>query len=352
MSQTTIDVTTLQELLGRAVVDLGAVPSAALITLGSRLGLFEALAPGPRGSSELAAATGTDERYVREWARALAAGGYLTYEPEADAYALSPEQAAVLAPGGMLDLPSAFEMFVVEMADLDRTESAFRTGEGIAWGEHDARIHRGTDAFYRSAYEQNLVAAWLPAVDGLVERLGQGGRVADVGTGYGTVPLLMAAAFPRIEVLGVDGHPDSVEAARSAAAAAGMQDRVRFEVGDAGDLGGGPYDLVTTCDALHDMGDPEGAARRIAENLSPDGVWLVVEPIAGDTVTDNLHPVGRLYYSASSLLCVPHARSQGGEGLGAQAGEGAVRRIAGAAGLSQVRRAAETPFNAVYEIRR
>ncbi len=352
MSQTAIDVTALNDLLGRAVVDLGAVPSAGLVTLGARLGLFAALAEGPRTSEALAAATDTDERYVREWARALAAGGYVTHDPAADTYTLSPEQAAVLSPGGMLDLPAAFEMWVVEIASLDRAEAAFRSGEGFAWGDHDERIHRGTDAFYRSGYEQNLVAAWLPAVEGLVERLRAGGRVADVGTGYGSAPILVAQAFPDVEVVGFDGHAPSVEAARSAARDAGLEDRVHFEVADAASFGGGPYDLVTTFDALHDMGDPVATARCVAEQLGPDGVWLVVEPVAGESVTENLHPVGRLYYSVSSLLCVPHARSEGGDGLGAQAGESTLREVAAAAGLSSVRRAAQTPFNAVYEIRR
>ena len=346
----TIDMTALQELLGRAVVDLGAVPTAGLVCLGERLGLFSALAGGPHTTAELAQATGSDERQVREWSRALAAGGYLTLEGE-DVLSLSPEQAAVLCPGGVLDLPAAFDMMLACGGALDRLEESFRTGSGIPWGEHDERVHHGVARFFRSGYEQNLVAEWLPAVDGLVDRLTAGARVLDVATGYGVVPILLAEAFPQTEVHGVDGHGPSVEAARAAAREAGLDGRVHLGTTDAGELPAGPFDLVTTCDALHDMGDPAAAARAVRSVLADDGVWLVVEPMAGSTVAENLHPVGRLYYGGSTMICVPHARSEGGAALGAQAGEEAVRTVAAEAGFGRFRRAAETPFNTVYEIR-
>jgi SAM-dependent methyltransferase len=347
-----IDPERLHALLDRVVIDLGAIPSAALLVLGDRLGLFQALASdGPATSATLARATGTDERYVREWARALAAGGYLTFDLRDGTYRLSPEQAATLVPGGPVDVPTAAAMWLATAADLCGIENAFKTGAGIGWHEQGSHVWHGTDAFYRPGYQAHLIADWLPVLDGVTTVLAGGGTVADIGTGYGSAPLLIADAFPAARVTGFDYHPESVQHARRAAQAAGLGDRVHFDVADAAAFPGRDYDLVTMFDVLHDLGDPVAAARQVRQALTDDGTWLVVEPRAGDQVEQNLHPLGRLFYAASTLLCVPNARSQGGDGLGAQAGEAAVRTVAEAAGFTRFRRAAETPFNLVYEIR-
>jgi SAM-dependent methyltransferase len=350
---TALDPDRLQALLGQAVNDLGAVPSAALVVLGDRLGLFTALAQqGAQTSDALARATGTEERYVREWARALAAGGYLTYLADQDAYAVSAEQSLVLVPGGPVHVPSAAAMWLSAVTSLDTLQDAFRSGRGISWNEQGVEVWRGTDAFYRPGYEASLVHEWVPALDGVVQRLRAGAQVADIGTGYGSAPIILAHAFPDIRVTGFDDHAASVQAARQAAVQAEVADRVDFEVSDAASFPGSGYDLVTTMDALHDLGDPVGAARRVYDALAADGTWMVVEPAAADRVEDNLNPVGRLFYAASTLLCVPHARSQGGEGLGAQAGAAAVESVARQAGFTRVRLATRTAFNAIYEIRR
>ena len=345
----------LQALLGTVVTELGAVPSAGLLVLGQRLGLFDAIAShGPCGSQALADATGTDERYVREWSLAMAAAGYVDRDASTGEVSLCPEQRLVLLPGGPVSAPVGAATWLAVVSDLEALERAFRSGDGIGWHQQHHDLAPGVDAFFRPGYEAFLTTEWLPALDGVVERLEAGARVLDVATGHGSAPLIVAAAYPLTHVLGVDYHRDSVVAAREAALRSGLDDRVEFEVADATDLPSipmGGWDLVTTFDALHDLPDPGAVARRVREVLSADGTWMVVEPAAGDDPADNLHPVGRFYYAASTFLCVPNARWHGGTGLGAQAGEGPIRDLAVEAGFNRVSCVARTPFNAVYEIR-
>ncbi len=342
----------LTEFLGRVTADMAATGSAGLAVIGNRLGLYRALAQGPATPARFAERTGCHERYLAEWLRNQAAGGYVSYDAATGEFSLSEEQAYCLAdPDG----PNISAVFLVGLGYLraePRITEAFRTGAGVAWDEHHEDVFVGCDAFYRPGYVAELVPNWIPALDGVDARLRAGGRVADIGCGLGSSSVLMAEAYPRTTVVGSDCHPESVERARKKAAEAGVADRVSFEVATAQTFTGAGYDLVTTFDALHDMGDPVGAARRVREALAPDGTWLVVEPNASDRVEDNLNTVGRLYYAGSTFLCVPNALSQpGGHALGAQAGETAIREIATAAGFTRFRRAAESPFNVVYEIR-
>ena len=348
-----VDEGRLMEFVGRFVGDLGAAMAAGNVVVGDRLGLYKALAEGPLRPEELAARTETAPRYVEEWLRGQAAGGYVEYDPSTGRYSLTEEQAFALTdPYAPVFAPGAFQLAVGTLRSVDQITEAFRTGEGFGWHQHDAEVFVGCERFFRPGYIGNLLPTWLPALDGVVERLQNGIRVADVGCGHGASTLLMAQAFPESEFVGFDYHRGSVEEARKRAADAGLSDRVSFEVASAQDFGGQPYDLVTTFDCLHDMGDPLLAARHIRESLSPNGTWMVVEPFAGDSVEENLNPVGRSYYSFSSFLCVPNALSQdGGYSLGAQAGEEPIRHITKEAGLSRFRRVAETPFNIVYEAR-
>jgi SAM-dependent methyltransferase len=346
-----VDEAKLMEFLGQFVGDLGATASAGSVVLGDRLGLYRALADGPCTPAELARRTGTDERYVTEWCRGQAAGGYVTYDQ--GTYSLTEEQAFALTdPDGPVYLPGAFQLALGALKAEDRIEESFRTGAGMGWHEHDTDVFVGCERFFRPGYLANLTSAWIPALDGVEAKLRAGAKVADIGCGHGASTLLMAEAFPSSTFTGSDYHEGSIEAARKHAAEAGVADRVSFEVASAQTFAGTGYDLVATFDCLHDMGDPVGAARHVREALTGDGTWLVVEPAAGDDVSDNLNPVGRLYYSFSTLLCVPNALSQqGGYSLGAQAGEAAIRGVATEAGFTRFRRAAETPFNLVYEVR-
>ena len=346
-----VDQDKLMELLGRFVGDLGATVAAGSVVVGHRLGLFRALAEGPATPEDLAGRTGTDARYVTEWLRGQAAGGYVT--PDAGTYAMTEEQVFALTdPGGALYLPGAFVLALGALRAEPQITDAFRTGAGMGWHEHHDDVFLGCEMFFRPGYTANLVPSWIPALDGVAERLTAGGRVADVGCGLGASTVLLAEAFPRSVITGSDYHEPSVEIARKRAADVGVADRVRFEVATAQTFSGSDHDLVATFDCLHDMGDPASAARHIREAVAPDGTWLIVEPAAGDTVTDNLNPVGRVYYNFSSFLCVPNARSQpGGYALGAQAGEAAIRDIVTDAGFTRFRRAAETPFNLVFEAR-
>jgi 2-polyprenyl-3-methyl-5-hydroxy-6-metoxy-1,4-benzoquinol methylase len=346
-----VDEAKLMEFLGQFVGDLGATASAGSVVLGDRLGLYRALADGPCTPAELARRTGTDERYVTEWCRGQAAGGYVTYDQ--GTYSLTEEQAFALTdPDGPVYLPGAFQLALGALKAEDRIEESFRTGAGMGWHEHDTDVFVGCERFFRPGYLANLTSAWIPALDGVEAKLREGAKVADIGCGHGASTLLMAEAFPSSTFTGSDYHEGSIEAARKHAAEAGVADRVSFEVASAQTFAGTGYDLVATFDCLHDMGDPVGAARHVREALTGDGTWLVVEPAAGDDVSDNLNPVGRLYYSFSTLLCVPNALSQpGGYSLGAQAGEAAIRSVATEAGFTRFRRAAETPFNLVYEVR-
>jgi hypothetical protein len=347
-----MDHSRVMEFLGRFVSDLGATGAAGAVVVGNRLGLYAALAEGPATPEAFAARTGCAERYLTEWLRGQAAGGYVTYDPADGAFSLTEEQAFCLADPDGPNVSSAFRAALGYLRAEPRLSEAFRTGAGIGWHEHDEDVFVGCDAFYRPGYVAELVASWVPALTGVEERLTAGGRVADVGCGLGSSSVLLAQAYPRTTVAGSDYHAASVELARKRAAEAGVGDRVAFEVATAQTFSGAGYDLVTMFDCLHDLGDPVGAARRVREALAPDGTWLLVEPAAADAVEDTFTPVGRLFYAGSTFLCVPNALSQpGGHALGGQAGEAAVRQVATEAGFTRFRRAAQTAFNVVYEIR-
>ena len=348
-----VDQYKLMEFLGKFVGDLGATMAAGSVVVGDRLGLYKALAGKPQTAQELADATGTDPRYVEEWLRGQAAGGYVGFDAAAGAYSLDEEQAFALTdPDGPVYVPGAFELALGSLKAVPRITEAVRTGAGVGWHEHDGDVFTGCERFFRPGYLANLMPSWLPALDGVEEKLRAGATVADIGCGHGSSTVLMANAFPASTFVGSDYHDGSIGQARQRATEAGVSDRVTFQVASAQTFFGGPYDLVTTFDAIHDMGDPLGAAVHVRENLAPDGTWMIVEPFAGDTVADNMNPVGRVYYSFSTFLCVPNALSQsGGYALGAQAGEPPIRRIVTDAGFTRFRRVAETPFNIVYEAR-
>ncbi len=344
----------LQSLVEQAVGDFGAVLSAALVVVGDRLGLYRALAE--RGSStpaELATATGTVERNVREWLSAQAAAGYVTYDgSDPDRFSLSPEQAeAFTNEASPAFVVGGFQVVSAAAKADEKVTEAFRGGKGVGWHEHHRDLFDGTERFFRPGYAVNLVDAWLPSLDGVVEKLRHGGRVADVGCGHGSSTILMAQAFPASTFAGSDYHASSIGEARAAAELAGAGN-AEFEVASAAEFSGAPYDLVCYFDCLHDMGDPVGALRHARTQLTEDGVLMLVEPQAGDSVADNLNPVGRVFYGASTLICTPASQSQDiGLALGAQAGEARLTEVAKEAGFSRVRRAAETPFNLVLELR-
>ena len=349
-----IDIDKLMQFVFKAVEELGATVNTALVVMGDRLGLYRALAgAGALSPAELAERTGTAERYVREWLNAQAAGGYVTYDPDSGRYTLPPEQAVALTvPDSPAYLPGFFQIALGTLADSPKIVEAARSGVGIGWHEHVADVFDGCERFFRPGYLANLVPSWIPALEGVEDKLRAGIKVADVGCGLGASTVLLAQAYPGSTFVGSDYDAGSIEDARKRAAGAGVTDRVSFEVASAQTFGGTGYDLVATFDCLHDMGDPVGAARHVREAIAPDGTWLIVEPFASDDPTENLNPVGRVYYSFSTLLCVPNAKSQdGGQALGAQAGEAAIRAVVSQAGFSRFRRAAETPFNIVYEAR-
>ena len=349
----TIDQDKLEQLLGRFVTDLGATVAAGSVVVGHRLGLYRSLAEGPATAEQLGQRTGTDPRYIAEWLGGQAAGGYVSYDPATGQFSLTEEQAFALAdPDGALYLPGAFLFALGALRAESQITDAFRTGAGMGWHEHHEDVFTGSEMFFRPGYVANLTTSWIPALEGVEEKLAAGGPVADVGCGHGASTVLLAQAYPKARILGSDYHQASIDIARKRAADAGIAERARFEVASAQTFSGHGYDLVATFDCLHDMGDPVGAARHIRQALDVDGTWLIVEPLAGDTLADNLNPVGRIYYSGSTFLCVPNARSQpGGYTLGAQAGESAIRQVAQQAGFTRFRRAADTPFNAVYEAR-
>jgi ubiquinone/menaquinone biosynthesis C-methylase UbiE len=340
------------EFLGRFVADFGATGSAGMVAIGNRLGLYRALAQGPATPEQFAERTGCHPRYLTEWLRNQAAGGYVSYDPATGRFSLTEEQAFCLADPNGPNLSAAFVAVLGYLRAEPKITEAFRTGAGVAWDEHDEDVFAGVDAFYRPGYVAELVPNWLPALDGVEAKLQAGALVADVGCGLGSSSVLIAQAYPRTTVVGSDPHAHSIELARKKVAEAGVGDRVSFEVSTAQTFTGTGYDLVAMFDCLHDMGDPVGAARRVREALAPDGTWLLVEPAASDVVEENFNPVGRLYYAGSTFLCVPNSMSQeGGYALGAQAGEAAIREVAQRAGFTRFRRATQTAFNLVYEIR-
>ena len=349
-----IDERKLNEFVGRAVSDLAAGYAGVMISLGRKLGLYKALAHnGPLNSREVANRAGCSERYVREWLNSQAAGGYVVYHPSSETYELTPEQAKVLADeDSPYYIPPAWDVPSSMWFDEDKAIVAFRTGKGVPWGEHNERLYQGVAAFYNNAYRAQLVQNWLPALNGVVEKLKTGAKVADVGCGHGPSTVLMAEAFPNSFFHGFDTHEGSVAAARENARRAGVDDRVHFEVAGAKNYPADGYDLVTFFDCLHDMGDPVGAARHARNALADDGSVMLVEPFAHDRVENNLNPVGRLYYAASTTLCLAHSLSEdGGTALGAQAGEGRLATVFYQAGFKRFRRASETPFNLVLEAR-
>jgi SAM-dependent methyltransferase len=349
-----IDQTSLDEFMGRFVGDLGAALSAALVVIGDRLGLYRAMADGePVSADELARRTETDARYVREWLSNQAAGGYVSYDPAADAFWLTPEQSFALAQDGSpAFVPGAFQLATALVKDEPKITAAFRSGGGVGWHEHNHDLFAGTERFFRPGYSANLISAWIPALDGVQAKLESGALVADVGCGHGASTLIMAEAFPRSRFVGFDYHDGSIEHARQAAESAGVADRVTFEVASAKEYPGSGYDLVAVFDCLHDMGDPVGASAHVLQTLAEDGTWMIVEPFAGDRLEENLNPVGRVFYGASTLVCTPASRDQEvGLALGAQAGEARLRQVVSEGGFTRFRRAAETPFNIVLEAR-
>lgn len=339
----------------RAVGELSAGYGGVMVSLGMKLGLYKAMAgAGPMSARELAERSGCAQRYVAEWLNAQAAGGYVDYHAVSDTYELSPEHAVVLADEeSPVYIPNAWQVPASMWFDEGKTIEAFRTGRGVAWGEHDGRLFCGVAAFYRNAYRGSLVSQWLPALDGVVQRLEHGITVADIGCGHGHSTLLMAEAFPRSQFHGFDTHQGSIEEARRNAGKAGGRGNVGFEVASATTYPDHRYDLICFFDCLHDMGDPVGAAEYAAKVLAPGGTVMLVEPFANDRVQDNLSPVARLYYSASTTMCCAHAISEGGHHvLGAQAGEARLAQVFRQAGFTHFRRAAETPFNLILEARR
>jgi ubiquinone/menaquinone biosynthesis C-methylase UbiE len=343
----------LNEFLGRFVSDLGATVAAGNVVIGHRLGLYRALAGGPANADELAARTQTDPRYVAEWLRGQAAGGYVEYDAASDSYSMTEEQAFVLTnPDGAVYAPGAFVLALGALRAEPKITEAFRSGGGLGWHQQDADVFTGCEQFFRPGYIANLIPSWIPALDGVAGKLRAGANVADIGCGLGASTILLAQEYPESRFTGFDYHSESIELAHKRAGEAGVADRVNFEVSSAASFPGTDYDLAATFDCLHDMGDPLSAARHVRQALKPDGTWLIVEPYASDQVAGNLNPVGRAYYNFSTLLCVPNALSQpGGYALGAQAGEAAIRQVITDAGFTRFRRAAETPFNLVYEAR-
>ena len=344
----------LEQFMHKMVGDMAAAMSGSLVITGAKLGLYKALAEtGPATSAELAGRLNLDERYVREWLSAQAASDFVDYDAESGRFSLNPEQKMALAnEDSPVYVAPAFEVIAAAYIDEPKVTDAFRSGAGVGWHEHHECLFRGTEKFFRPGYRANLVAGWIPALDGVFDKLKAGAKVADIGCGHGASTIIMAEAFPASEFVGFDYHGESIERARDAAKEAGDPKNLRFEAATAKEAPGSDFDLVCCFDCLHDMGDPLGAARHIREMLKPDGTFMLVEPMAGDRLADNLNPVGRMYYSASTMICTPGSKAQEvGLALGAQAGEARLTQILNEAGFSRVRRAAETPFNLVIEAR-
>ena len=349
-----VDVDKLQTFMGKMVGDMGAALSGSLVITGVKLGLYRILAEqGPLTSKQLADGAGISERYAREWLAAQAASGFIDHHRETSAFSMNPEQQMALAKeDSPVYVAPAFELIASAYIDEPKITNAFLTGEGVGWHEHHECLLRGTEKFFRPGYRAHLVSAWLPAIDGAIEKLQSGAKVADIGCGCGASTIVMARAFPASQFVGFDYHEPSIERARQAALEEGDPPNLRFEIAKAKDAPGSDYDLVACFDCLHDMGDPVGASRHVLTMLKPDGIFVLVEPFAGDSLSDNLNPVGRMYYSASTMICTPGSLAQEvGLALGAQAGEARLTEVLEEAGFSRVRRAAETPFNLIIEAR-
>jgi SAM-dependent methyltransferase len=349
----TIDEAKLQQLLGKMLGDVGAAMGIGLVLIGDKFGLYKTLAAsGPLTAAEIASRTGTAARYVQEWAAAQAAGGYINFDPATERFSISPEQASVLADeNGPTFFPAMFEIAAAAARDLPKVEAAFRSGAGVGWHEHDPCLFRGTERFFRPGYAMHLVSEWIPALEGVKRKLERGARVADVGCGHGASTVLLAKAFPNSQFSGFDYHEASLTRARELAREGGVADRIVFERASAKEFSG-TYDLVAFFDCLHDMGDPVGVAAHVKSTLKSDGTWMIVEPFASDRMADNLNPIGRVFYSASTQICVPASLSQEvGLALGTQAGETRLRQVIVSGGFTHVRRAAATPFNIVLEAR-
>ena len=349
-----IDPNQLNQFVGKALVDFGATLHAACVLIGDKLGLYKGLAAGgPQTSADLALRTGTHERYVREWLSSQAAGGYVSYDATTGRYFLDALQAFTMADDSSpAFLPGAFQVALAAVKAAPRLVEAFRSGKGIGWHEHDPDLFVGTERFFRPGYAANLIASWIPALEGVEEKLRRGARVADIGCGLGASTILMAQAFPQSEFIGFDYHVGSIDLARDRARSAGMDARVKFDVAMSKNFPGKDYDFITFFYCLHDMGDPVGASAHVRQSMASDGTWMIVEPFAHDKVEDNLNPIGRVFYCASTLICTPASLAQEvGAALGAQAGESRMRDVVTQGGFSRFRRATETPFNLVYEAR-
>ncbi|HET6493507.1 MAG TPA: class I SAM-dependent methyltransferase, partial [Burkholderiales bacterium] len=343
----------LDAFMGNFVHDLGAVMHAATIVVGDQLGLYKALVEGPHTAESLARKTGTDPRYLREWLSAQAASGYVQYHATTQEFSLAEEQAMALTDEtSPAFIPGAFQVAVAQFKAIPKIADAFKTGKGLGWHEHDVALFQGTERFFRPGYAANLVSNWIPALEDVEKKLRSGARVADVGCGHGASTIIMAQSYPEAEIVGFDYHEPSIQRARELAEKAGVAKRARFEVANAKNYPGADYDLVAVFDCLHDMGDPVGAAAHVLKSLKPDGTWMIVEPFAHDQLEQNINPVGRVFYSASTFICTPASRAQEvGLCLGAQAGEQRIQDVVTKGGFTRFRRAAETPFNLVYEAR-
>lgn len=349
-----MDEAKLHQFMGQMLSDLGGAASVALVQIGDALGLYKTLHQrGPMTAVELADAAGVNERYLREWLSAQAASNYVAYDSATQKFTLPPEQAMVFAiEDSPVYMPGAFSCMASILDNQSKVEPAFKTGDGVAWGDQANCLFCAVARFFRPGYHNNLVSSWLPALDGVVDKLHHGAKVADVGCGHGVSTTIMARAFPNSQFIGYDFHPSSIEHANAHAREHGVTANTRFEIGTAKGYPEKDFDLVTFFDCLHDMGDPAGAAAHVRKSLKPDGTWMIVEPMAGDRLEDNLNPVGRIYYSASTMVCVPTSLAQEvGAALGAQAGETKLREVISAGGFCNVRRATETPFNMILEAR-
>jgi SAM-dependent methyltransferase len=353
-TQREINPDALNALIGRAVQDMGAALQAPLILIGDKLGLYRAMGDGtPVTAKKLAKKTGTTERYIREWLNANAAGQLVQYDAEKDEFYMTPEQAMVMAQDDSpVHLPGFYHMLASVVKDEEKLTKIYKSGKGMGWHEHEKGLFEGVERFFRPTYLANLVSSWIPALEGVEAKLKDGARVADIGCGHGASTLLMAKAYPQSRFFGFDYHRPSIDKARKKAKEAGVADRVTFAVASAKDFPGKDYDLVAFFDCLHDMGDPVGAAKHVKKTLAKGGTWMIVEPFAKDDAAGNHNPVGRIFYSASATICVPCSLAQEvGLGLGAQAGPVRMEAVVKKGGLTHFRKAAETPFNLVYEVR-